>query len=199
MKKKKGLLFILCLIIFILIAVSVSQNKVINLDNIIYNFVKQFTCLPLTILFKIITFMASTSFFVIVCLIILIFIKKKKHAVLIVSNLINTVIMNQTFKVLFARPRPVVSSIIMETGYSFPSGHTMAAMSFYGFFVYLVWQTKLAKNKKIFISIILTFLIFLVGLSRVYLGVHFVSDVVGAVCLSTIYLIIYTKIISKYL
>lgn len=82
--------------------------------------------------------------------------------------------------------------------YSFPSGHSMVSMAFYGYLVYLIY--KYVKNKYIkWTSItLLSILIFLIGISRIYLGVHYTSDVVGGFLISIAYLIIYINIMDKH-
>lgn len=96
------------------------------------------------------------------------------------------------------RPRPTEFRIVEETGYSFPSGHSMVSMAFYGYLVYLIY--KYVKNKYIkWTSItLLSILIFLIGISRIYLGVHYTSDVVGGFLISIAYLIIYINIMDKH-
>ena len=87
--------------------------------------------------------------------------------------------------------------LVKETGYSFPSGHSMAAISFYAFIIYLVFNSKLNKILKYIISIILSLLIVLIGISRVYLGVHNISDVIGAFMISFALLMFTTGFINK--
>ena len=108
-------------------------------------------------------------------------------------------ILNQLLKRILQRPRPTEYRIIEETGYSFPSGHSMISMAFYGYLIYLIY--KYVKNKYIkWISIVLlSILICAVGISRIYLGVHYTSDVLGGFLISISYLIIYISAINKFL
>ena len=90
-----------------------------------------------------------------------------------------------------ARVRPVGIALIEQGGYSFPSGHSMMAFAFYGFIIYLINKSNMAKKKKIVITTLLSILILLIGVSRIYLGVHFASDVLGGFILSLIHLILF--------
>ena len=102
-------------------------------------------------------------------------------------------------KRILRRPRPTEFRIVEETGYSFPSGHSITSMVFYGYLVYLTY--KYINNKKIKIPLII-FLILLIptiGLSRIYLGVHYASDVLCGFLLGIIYLILFISISKKYL
>ena len=96
------------------------------------------------------------------------------------------------------RPRPSKFQIISEKGYSFPSGHSMVSMAFYGLLIYLIY--KYIKNKKLKYSLIVTLsiLIFLIGISRIYLGVHYASDVIAGFCISLSYLMIYINVLKKW-
>ncbi|MCL4476799.1 MAG: bifunctional DedA family/phosphatase PAP2 family protein [Nitrospirae bacterium] len=81
-------------------------------------------------------------------------------------------------KLLFHRPRPM-PQLIMAHGYSFPSGHAFSAMTIYGFLIYLTWTITGNKVMRFTISSISILLIFLIGISRVYLNVHYLTDVLG--------------------
>ena len=81
-------------------------------------------------------------------------------------------------KFYFARDRPA-AQLTSAAGDSFPSGHAFTAMALYGFLIYLVWQDLSRRALQITLTLILTLLILFVGLSRIFLSVHWVSDVLG--------------------
>ena len=105
--------------------------------------------------------------------------------------------LNQTAKYLFARTRPEDINLVIETGFSFPSGHSMVSLAFYGFFVYLLYHKKWSKKKRLMACIPLIILTLLVGISRIYLGVHYASDVLAGFALAMAYLIIFIKLFYK--
>ena len=115
----------------------------------------------------------------------------------ILSNLVIITILNQLFKFIFERPRPTEYRIITETGYSFPSGHSMVSMAFYGFIIYLIYKKVNNKYIKWLVISILSLLIVSIGISRIYLGVHYTSDVLAGFLISISYLIIYIKYTKK--
>lgn len=76
------------------------------------------------------------------------------------------------------RPRPEMAAVV-ENSFSFPSGHATVAVALYGFFAYLLFRMCRTRNEKILVCVVGAFLILLIGLSRLYLGVHYVSDVLA--------------------
>lgn len=85
----------------------------------------------------------------------------------------------------------------MQVGYSFPSGHSMVSMAFYGFLIYLIYNNIKNKYIKWILICSLSILIILIGISRIYLGVHYTSDVLAGFLLSISYLVIYTRIVKE--
>ena len=92
------------------------------------------------------------------------------------------------FKALFGRTRPESEAATM-LGHSFPSGHAFAAMTFYGFMIYLVWRHVRNDWIRIITTIFFVVIIFLVGLSRIMLRVHWLSDVIGGFTLGLAWLV----------
>ncbi len=199
-KNKKYFVLLFCLAAFVCIAEDIWQNEKAVADIYIYNSLTHIVSEQYTVFFKFITNLANIYFLTVLCILLFIFIKNKFYGILLAINVINTVFLNQILKVIFMRSRPDYSTFIDASGYSFPSGHAMIAVSFYGLIIYLLWKTiNIKKKYKVTATIILCILIGLIGLSRIYLRVHYASDVVSGFLISAAYLIGFTTIISIYL
>lgn len=98
---------------------------------------------------------------------------------------------NQFLKEIFQRARPSIENmmIAVET-LSYPSGHAMCAISYYGFLAYLIFHIKMKKYLRWMIFTVLVFLIAAIGISRVYLGAHYASDVVAGYITGIIWLML---------
>ena len=194
----KWIILSICLILFLALAEDVFNKEIMQEDIIGYNFVKTYLIKKeITPVMKLITFFGGATCLIGLTLVLFITIKNKKIGLLIGTNLIVITILNQIFKFILQRPRPTENRIINENGYSFPSGHSMISMAFYGFLIYLIY--KYVKNKKIkYISItLISVLIIFIGISRIYLGVHYTSDVLAGFLFSISYLIIYVLIANN--
>lgn len=116
--------------------------------------------------------------------------KKYRYASILAFAVSGAAVTTALLKILFTRARPDVLLNQLDT-FSFPSGHATAAIALYGTFVYLLQKTKREYRYTYFIQLFLVLLILLVGFSRLYLGYHYVTDVlvgyaVGAawICIS---------------
>jgi undecaprenyl-diphosphatase len=165
------------------IALLVTDNKVVQFDKKIISFVQGLETPALTSMMKFFTFIGGGLPVVVVTLIIMFFLYKVLHhrgeLILFIGVVIGSVILNETLKLIFHRARPMLHRVIDANGFSFPSGHSMAAFSLYGVVAFLLWRhisTSLGRGMLIVISIIMTITI---GVSRIYLGVHYPSDVLG--------------------
>ena len=191
------ILLITSLTIFSLLAVLVITKNIQWFDNLVYEGISKIICKPMTSFFKAITLLCETETILILLALILIFMKKKKVASYIVINTGLGVLINQIAKRIFRRARPIGIALIKQGGFSFPSGHSMVALAFYGYIIYLIRKSKLSNMQKNISTVILSAIIILVGISRIYLGVHFASDVLAAYCLSTAFLVIIMYIERK--
>ena len=195
-KNIRWILVFICLIIFFIILDNILDKEIEQFDNQIYNLLSKIISNPLTVFLKIITTIGSAYVIIPVCIVSVIYFWKKKESKYIAVNLITIFFSNQLLKRIIERPRPEGFRIVEEAGFSFPSGHSMVSMAFYGFFIYLIY--KKVKNKHIkWVSIsLICILILLIGVSRIYLGVHYASDVFGGFVLSISYLGLFTHIIK---
>ena len=196
----KWVICFLCIILFLVLAEDVFTHEIMNGDIIGYNLISKYLIKDnITPIMKIITFYGGAIFLVSLTILLFIIIKNKKIGIIIGTNLVTITPLNQLFKFILQRPRPTEYRIINEVGYSFPSGHSITSMVFYGYLVYLTY--KYINNKKIKIPLIifLVLLIPTIGLSRIYLGVHYASDVLCGFLLGIIYLILFISISKKYL
>lgn len=86
-------------------------------------------------------------------------------------------LLNSLLKSFYGRERPSINEAIDAIGYSFPSGHSMGSITFYGFVIFLIIRGHQKEWLKWTLSILLAVLVLLIGVSRVYLGAHYPSDV----------------------
>ena len=99
-------------------------------------------------------------------------------------------LLNLLLKNFFERERPIVNRMIEADGFSFPSGHSMGSMTYYGFLGYLVLRSKRKPLSKLGLGILLCLVILLIGISRIYLGVHYPSDVLAGFVAGSVWLVI---------
>lgn len=196
-KYLKWIICSICLMVFITLGILVLTKNNIYIDSFIYNYISKYISPNLTNVIKVLTHLASASVVILITILVLIIFKNKKYGIYMSLNLILITIFQYVLKFIFMRNRPVDINLIEETGYSFPSGHSLTAMAFYGFVIYLIYTSKLNKVCKTIYITLLSLLIVLIGLSRVYLGVHFFTDILGAFSFSLAFLIIYINIIKR--
>ena len=193
-KNFKWLVLFIALIGFLALAEDVFNKEIMNGDIIGYKIVSTFLISNFaTPIARFITNFGGAIFLITLTIILFIVIKNKKIGLSIFLNLVIITVLNQLLKRILQRPRPTEFRIIEETGYSFPSGHSMVSMAFYLIYRYV-------KNKYVkWIAIaFLSVLICSIGVSRIYLGVHYTSDVLGGFLVSISYLILFISTVNKF-
>lgn len=198
LRKKRFYVFLLSLIFFLMISYFVMRYNILGIDNNFYNLISSKIMNDrLTSIMKIITHLSSAPFLIILTIVLLLFLKNKYYKIGIVVNLCIAFLVNTLLKLFFLRDRPNINQLISITGYSFPSGHAMTGMAYYGFIIYLLYVYFDNKKIKWPIIIILSILILLIGFSRIYLGVHYLTDVIGGYLLSISYLIVFVYFFNR--
>lgn len=197
-KNLRWVILLLCLIAFLGLLENIFRNEILQFDINIYATISKFITEPLTTILKIITNFGGATIIILITIAILLLIKNQKIKKYVALNLIIITLINQALKFIIQRPRPTEYRLINQGGYSFPSGHSMVSMAFYGFFIYLIYNKVQNKYLKSILCIALSILILLIGISRIYLGVHYASDVIGGFIFSIGYLMVFTKLIKLF-
>ncbi|NOV03630.1 phosphatase PAP2 family protein [Paenibacillus planticolens] len=123
---------------------------------------------------------AESIIFVVVAAVLLVRFKQKWETLVLLLGVLTAWGLNNVLKGVIERDRPAGTWLIEETGFSFPSGHAMVSIVFYGLVGYLLWVNVRDKWRTAWlIPVIAAVLIFCIGLSRIYLGVHYPSDVLA--------------------
>ena len=195
--KKRNIVVISLLLIFILITVLMLTGNISIFDDIIYNALFSIRNNFFDTFFKTITKLGNTIT-IIILVIILILTLKKEDKYLIGINVITTVLTNQILKHIIRRERPPHLRLIKEGGFSYPSGHAMISIALYGMLIYIVNKNIKNKYLKITLTIILSLIILGIGLSRIYVGVHYPSDILSGYILSLVIIILVVNYTNDY-
>ena len=194
----KWIVLFACIAIVLLIIENVMDKDIMAFDERGYFLVQKYLISDsITPIAKCITNFANAYWLIGLSVFLLIVLKDKKIGIYSSLNLVISASTNFVLKQIIQRPRPVGHRLIDEKGYSLPSGHSMVSMAFYGFLIYLIYKN--IKNKYVkYISIaLLSRLIVSIGISRIYLGVHYTSDVISGFLVAISYLIIFEHIINN--
>ncbi len=175
---------VLLLALFAKLSEDLLYNELETFDTVVGELIRGFATPSLTRVAIIITHLGSASIeiglMIIVGAFLLFRLKHTRETVLLAISLSGAWLLNTILKELFRRARPDIVHLVQAGGYSFPSGHAMVAAAFYGVIGYLLWLNLRKRSKPSWYIIVLTFaLILAIGISRIYLGVHFASDVIA--------------------
>ncbi|MEO8862636.1 MAG: phosphatase PAP2 family protein [Ginsengibacter sp.] len=193
-------MFLITLFVFVAIADEIVLEHENKFDQSISSFIQSFQTDSLTQIMKGVTFFGSSTFlFPAYIVLILYFLLRKKARLALDITMIG---LSSTgilflFKDIFRRHRPLDPLISNVTGFSFPSGHSFSSFTFFGLLIYILWQAKIRTGWKVFVAIVLVLFAATIAFSRVYLRVHYPSDVVAGFCLSILWLMISMWILHK--
>ena len=200
-KTKNIIKWILCAITAILaivITINVKNGKILELDLNIYKFFSENIINDkLTPIVTVITHIGGAKIVFVLTVLAIILIKGLKNKLFLLTGIVGTAGLNVVLKHIVQRERPNINRLIPEKGYSFPSGHSMMSMAFYGMLIFLIFKYVKNTALKWTLIVILTILLSTIGITRIYLGVHYPSDVIGGFVVSLTYLFILTEIYNK--
>ncbi len=180
-----------------------NANTIVALDLRLADLFYAFRDPTLVKIFLLITLLGKSQIVISIAVIastIFFLIKERIYIFTLALTIVGSGIFVFLGKLLVHRLRPgEIIPYYQELSLSFPSGHATAAVAFYGFIIYFLWKhlrTWKAKTLTLFIGV---FIIILVGISRMYLGVHYLSDVLGGYLLGLLWLIVAISITEWYL
>lgn len=180
------------LLAFSFVTVLIRADRIVDFDTTIIEAVQSHESPILTSIMKFFTVAGSTQVVVIMCLLIIFFLYKVLHhrteLILFIVVVVGSPLLNFVLKEIFQRARPDLHRLIEIGGYSFPSGHAMNAFTVYGIFTFLLWRHIFNQSGRTLLLFFCSFIVFMIGVSRIYLGVHYPSDIIGGYFASSFWL-----------
>lgn len=191
------IVLLIAALVFVVLLEEVAEGEIMRLDTIAYQlFVEHLRSDALTPVMEAFTSLASVVVLAVLAAVIAALAPGKAPGWCVTVNLIGVVALNTVLKELVQRPRPDGFRLISETGYSFPSGHSMVSMAFFGLLIWMVWRFHRRDAMRVVWCVTFGLVIAMVGISRIYLGVHYASDVIAGFCVSLVWLVFYTKVVA---
>ncbi len=186
LNKKTGII-IASLGLFLITGGLVLSNASAAFDNTLQSMIFYMRKDVLTAFFKIITYSANWQSIVILCVAFLTMQSTRLRIGIPLSFAsVLSIILYKGMKILYARPRPDTGfHLIQQGGFSFPSGHSMTGLVFYGLLIYFIARYGKENRAQKALMSMLGVVIFLIGFSRIYLGVHYPTDVLAGWFLGT--------------
>ena len=195
-------IFLAALLLFIFIANEMVLENENNLDHMAFNALRSITTPETTNWMTFITFFGSSYFllpaYVLLILFFLVFKKNRKLSLDVASVGITSGIILFSLKAIFHRHRPLDPLVQNVNGFSFPSGHSFSSFTFFGLLIYILWNHKMNPVTRWVFTILFFLFACAIAFSRVYLHVHFASDVIAGLCLCIVWLGVSLWLLKKY-
>ncbi len=197
---RRAALFVVAVVLFLVVLQNMLSGDILRLDYYAYQlFVVRMRRSWLTPIMQSISELALPAVLAVMLLAVQAFAPGRRPGLFAALNLVGVVLVNQMFKFVVQRPRPEGFRLIAEGGYSFPSGHSMVAMAFYGLLAWMAWTYERDATIRRISVAGFGLIVALVGISRIYLGVHYASDVIAGFCLAAAWLMLYTSVMGPIL
>ena len=193
-------LAVMCLAVFARLLLGVVKGQAMGIDKLgQVLFVERLRAPVLTVAMRAISNLASAPFIIGVLLAAFTWAPCKRQVILGALNVGAVTAIDQLLKAIVRRPRPEGSRLVEAPGLGFPSGHSMAAMTFYGYGICLARSGVCLFPSSVVTVEALVCVILAVGVSRIYLGVHYASDVLGGFCLALAWLTLFVRLTVPFI
>lgn len=193
--------FFVALITFILLAKNIFAGNTYAFDANTFAFIDAHVSNINTEVMEFFTFLGTHTFLIPANLLLIawfFFIQKKRWwSIKIPVVALSSLLLMFLLKLIFERPRPSDPLLAQAAGFSFPSGHALMSVTFYGLLLYIIFKNVKSTVWRWCVSIFFIFLILMIGFSRIYLRVHYASDVIAGFLVGIIWLILSLWILSK--
>lgn len=188
------LLFVLAAFVFAFLVDLIFIQKKQDFDFAVFGMLEPFVTDRTTRIVSVLTYLGNHQFLIPANLLLVffyLFIKKHRwYSIKIPVVALSSLLLMLGLKQFFNRPRPDIPVLREVSGFSFPSGHSMMSFTFYGLLIYIVWHNVANKIWKWILISLLGLVILIIGASRIYLRVHYASDVLAGFSLGLIWLVI---------
>lgn len=193
---------LLAVIFFVIITLLVLYEGITGFDLNIISVVQGWETPNFTSIMEGFSWLGSTIVVTILAIVNLLFLafvlNHRKELLLFIAAVGGAALLNSALKYIFQRARPDIHRLVEEAGYSFPSGHSMAAFALYGVLTYLLWRHVTSGAGRAILIVIGSFLVLSIGMSRIYLGVHYPSDVIGGYLASGVWLGLLIELFQRW-
>jgi undecaprenyl-diphosphatase len=197
MNLKKQLLIaffisIVSLLGFTTMAILVSRHTITAFDRNVISYIQGYETSILTNIMKIFSAIGETQPVVVISILSIFFLykvlKHRSELILFISVMVGANLIYSTLKQLFHRARPDLHRLAEASNYSFPSGHATMAFALYGVLTFLLWRHIPTRIGRAIVIIFSAIMIIAIGISRIYLGVHYPSDIIAGYFISAFWL-----------
>lgn len=193
--------FFFSLFAFVFITRMIFWKKKSDFDNEASAFFSSLINDQNTNLMQIFTFLGTHQFLIpanLLLIVYFLFLRKHKwYSIKVPVIAISSLLLMSVLKQLFGRHRPLVPLLEEAKGLSFPSGHAMMSMTFYGLLIYIIWEHVEQLGLRLTLVFLLMCLILMIGVSRIYLNVHYASDVAAGFSLGLVWLVLAVYVLNR--
>lgn len=178
------------LFVFGWLAEEMLEGDTQQFDAFVRTAVHQFANPSLTKLMQVFSFLGSVAAVTGISLLVVcvsLYFRHTRTAALVAITMLGVAVLDVALKLAFHRPRPVAFFGATPNSYSFPSGHALGSLCFYGILAAILASLARGRGTKLCIWTAAVFLVGMIGLSRIYLGVHYPSDVIAGYCAAIVW------------